>query len=278
MVDSVRAWHPDVPGVREVLHATFDRHAYPAHTHDDWTVLLIDDGAVTYDLDRTAHHATPATVALLPPGVPHDGRSAIPGRGFRKRVLYLESGWLPGRAADAAARRPELLDPAATTVVRRVHAALGSPGDAMAAEHGVLELARTVLDRSPGARRAAPDAPLARRLRQMLDERLTETFTLAEAGELLGAHPSHLVRVFSQTYGIAPHRYVTGRRVDRARRLLLRGQTPAESAIAAGFHDQAHLTRHFRRILGTTPGVFSAAAGARPTGPSGPAGAPTVIE
>lgn len=66
------------------------------------------------------------------------------------------------------------------------------------------------------------------------------------------------MRAFSQAYGIAPHRYVTGRRVDRARRLLLDGRTPAEAAVEVGYHDQAHLTRHFRRVLGTTPGAFAA--------------------
>lgn len=87
MADSVRAWHPEVPLVREVLHATFEHHAYPAHTHGDWTVLLIDDGAVAYELDRAKHHAEPAAITVLPPHVPHDGRSAIDGRPFRKRVI-----------------------------------------------------------------------------------------------------------------------------------------------------------------------------------------------
>ncbi|WP_022892333.1 helix-turn-helix transcriptional regulator [Agromyces subbeticus] len=257
MVDSVRAWHPAVPSVREVLHATFEQHAYPAHTHDDWTVLLIDDGAVAYDLDRAAHHATPASITLLPPGVPHDGRSAIDGKGFRKRVLYLEPDWLPAPAPDAAATRPTIISPGSITAVRHLHAVLRSPVEVMAAEHQVLVLRQHVLTHLGTASTSRRDTPLARRLRELLDDRLLETFTLAEAARQLGAHPSHLVRVFSQSYGIAPHRYVTGRRVDRARRLLLGGLPPAEAAVHAGFHDQAHLTRHFRRILGTTPGVFA---------------------
>jgi AraC-like DNA-binding protein len=44
--------------------------------------------------------------------------------------------------------------------------------------------------------------------------------------------------------------------VDLARRLLLAGQAPAEVATAAGFFDQAHLTRHFRRYLGVGPASF----------------------
>jgi AraC-like DNA-binding protein len=244
--------------VREVLHATFEQHAYPAHTHADWTVLLIDDGAVVYELDRSPHRAAPSTISLLPPDVPHDGRSAVSGRPFRKRVLYLEPTWLPARAVDAAAARPTVLDPRAIAAVTAVHAALQTPADAMTAEWGILSLRAVIREHLGDPPSSARDAPLARRLRELLDERVSESFTLAEAGRVLGAHPSHLVRVFSDSYGIAPHRYVIGRRIDHARHLLLQGHSPAHAAVAAGFHDQSHLTRHFRRVLGTTPGAFAA--------------------
>ncbi len=249
-----------MPLLREVLYATFEQHAYPAHTHDTWTLLVVDDGSVVYHLDRTAHRTAPTRLTLLPPHVPHDGRSAIPGTPFRKRVLYLDAHWLPSPFAGAAVASPTLESPAARAAVERVHSAIASPADAMEAEHGILELRELVrahLDRPASS--STRDAPLARRLRQLLDERLTETFTLAEAGALLGAHPSHLMRVFSATYGIAPHRYVTGRRIDRARRMLLDGHAPAEVAVESGFFDQPHLTRHFRRVLGTTPAAFAAA-------------------
>jgi AraC-like DNA-binding protein len=260
MAETVRAWHPEVPGLNEVLHATFSRHAYPAHVHEDWTVLLIDEGAVAYALDGGRHHATPVAVTVLPPQIPHDGRSAVEGTPFRKRVLYLARDWLPASAADSAASDPVLHDPRALALVAGVHDALAHPADAMAAECGVLAL-REVAGAQYGAgsaRRTARDAPLARRLRDLLDDRMLESFTIEEAAGLLGAHPSHLVRVFSRAYGIPPHRYLTGRRVERARRLLLDGRSAADAAAASGFHDQAHLTRHFRRVLGTTPGAFAA--------------------
>ena len=68
------------------------------------------------------------------------------------------------------------------------------------------------------------------------------------------------MRSFSREVGIPPHRYLTGRRLDRARRLLLAGGRPAEVAAEVGFHDQAHLTRHFKRMLGVTPGAYAASA------------------
>ena len=258
MVESVRAWHPAVPLVREVLHATFEQHAYPAHTHGEWTVLLIDRGTVVYELDRSEHHALASTVTLLPPHVPHDGRSAEDGVPFRKRVLYLDAQWLPAASVGAALTTPTLENRRALAVVSEIHAALREPGDALAAEGAVLALGALVR-RLLGATGDGPrDTPLARRLRRMLDDRLTEAFTLSEAAGILGVHPDHLVRAFGRAYGIAPHRYVIGRRVDLARRMLLDGVPPAETAVAAGFHDQAHLTRHFRRVLGTTPGAFAA--------------------
>lgn len=258
MVDAVRAWEPGIPGVREVLHATFREHAYPVHTHDAWTLLLIDDGAVRYDLDRGAHLAPPASLSVLPPDIPHDGRSAVAGRSFRKRVLYLDAAWLPASLEGAAASRPRL-DEDAAAAARAIHAAVLRPGDELAAESQVVMLRERVaahLGAAPAPRRR--DDPLARRLRMLLDDRLTDRVTMAQAARVLAAHPSHLIRAFSTAYGIPPHRYVTARRVDLARRLMVAGSTAADAAARAGFHDQAHLTRHFRRILGTTPAAFAA--------------------
>ncbi len=250
-----------MPHLREVLHAEFTEHAYPSHTHGDWTLLLIDAGAVSYDLDRHPHTAEPTTLTLLPPHVPHDGRTAREGRPFRKRVRYLDATWLPLGATGHNVDQPTVARPDVTGGVRRIHAALGG-GDAFEAESELVrvhDLLREHLHRL--APSTAPDVPLARRLRELLDEAVVAGLTLDEASRVLGAHPSHLVRSFSAAYGLPPHRYLTSRRVDLVRRMLLDGRPAAEAAVAAGFHDQAHLTRHFRRVLGTTPGAF---VGARP--------------
>ena len=84
--------------------------------------------------------------------------------------------------------------------------------------------------------------------------------TLDVVAAELGAHPSHLVRSFRREYGIAPHRYLTGSRLDLARHALLAGSRPADVAAEVGFHDQAHLTRHFKRLLGVGPAAYAASA------------------
>ncbi|MCH0566070.1 MULTISPECIES: AraC family transcriptional regulator [unclassified Streptomyces] len=254
----VAAWRPRVPGVSEVFHARFTEYAYPMHVHEAWTLLIVDAGAVRYDLDRHEHGTPYDTVTLLPPHVPHNGSSATEG-GFRKRVLYLDGRLLPTTLIGAAVDRPDLRDPLLRRRVAQVHAALTGPGDELAAESRLTLVGERLREHlSPRAAATPPrrDPVLARRLRELLDARVVERVTLAEASAVLQAHPAHLVRAFSGAYGIAPHQYLTSRRVDRARRLLLDGLPPAETAAATGFHDQAHLTRHFRRLVGVTPGRY----------------------
>jgi AraC-like DNA-binding protein len=252
--DRLTAWRPSVPGVAEILHARFVDHVYPAHVHDAWALLIVDSGAIRYDLDRHAHGADTSAVTLLPPGVAHDGRTATPA-GFRKRVVYLEPSVLGTRLVGAAVDTPSFDDPLLRLRVHQLHEAITEPFEA----EGRLALIGDRLRRLLRDRAEPPPAPrrLAADLRDLLDDRLSEGITLRDAAAVLGSHPTHLVRTFTAAFGLPPHAYLTARRVDSARRLLLAGQPVAEVATAAGFYDQAHLTRHFKRVLGTTPGRFA---------------------
>jgi AraC-like DNA-binding protein len=259
---TIRAWHPPVAGVSEVLHAHFPEHAYPAHTHGTWTLLLVDSGTVRYDLDRHQHGALGDRVTLLPPHVAHDGRS-VEATGFRKRVVYLEEHVLGPDLVGAAVDHPGWTDPALRGAVDRLHGAFARPGDELEAEVGLELVVDRLRQRLTGATAPAVvrrDPRLARRLRDLLDAAVVEGVSLPVAARMLGAHPTHLVRAFGAEFGIPPHRYLTGRRLDRARQLLLTGERAADVAVAVGFHDQAHLTRHFRRLLGVTPTAYARSA------------------
>ena len=258
----IRAWRPDVPGVAEVLHAYFPQHAYPRHTHDTWTLLIVDTGVVAFELEHHEHGALRTLVTLLPPHVPHDGRS-VDARGFRKRVVYLEADQVDESLVGRAVDHPGFGDPLLRDRVAALHESLRHAGDELEAETR-LALLRERLEahlrqdvRTPVVAR---DAGLAQRLRDLLDARVAEGIGLSEAATLLGAHPAHLVRAFGHEYGIAPHQYLIGRRLDRARRLLLNGRRPADAATEVGFFDQAHLNRHFKRLLGITPAAYARSA------------------
>ncbi|QHA05496.1 helix-turn-helix domain-containing protein [Streptomyces broussonetiae] len=253
----VSAWRPSVPGVVEVFHAHFTEYAYPMHVHDVWTLLVVDDGAVRYDLERHEHGTPLGTVSLLPPHVPHNGSPATP-HGFRKRVVYLDTSRLGTDLIGPAVDGPDLVDPLLRRRVGQLHSALARPGDELEAESRLTLVGERLRDHLRGRDAPAhrPDPVLAGRLRELLDARVEDGVALQEAARLLHAHPAHLVRAFSGAYGIAPHQYLVSRRVGRARRLLLDGRAPGEVAVATGFCDQAHLTRHFKKLVGVTPGRY----------------------
>ncbi|WP_314173116.1 helix-turn-helix transcriptional regulator [Streptomyces winkii] len=255
----ISAWRPQVAGVVEVFHAHFTEHAYPMHVHDAWTLLIVDDGAVRYELNRHEHGTPDDTVSLLPPQVPHNGSPATP-QGFRKRVLYLDTTQLDESFIGPAADRPDLVDPVLRRRVGQLHTVLAHRGDELEADSRLAligERLRGHLRPRQALHPRQPDRDVARSLRELLDERLLQGMALEEAAKLVHAHPAHLVRAFRAAFGIAPHQYLMARRVDRARRLLLDGQPPAEVAPAVGFYDQSHLSRHFKRFLGVTPGRYA---------------------
>lgn len=255
----VSAWRPQIPGVVEVFHAHFTEHEYPMHVHDVWTLLIVDDGAVRYDLNRREHGTPHDTVSLLPPQVPHNGSPAT-SHGFRKRVLYLDLTQLDESFIGSAVDGPDMVDPQLRQRVGQLHSALSFRGDELEAESRLAligERLRGHLRPRLAAHPPETGRGVAHSLRELLDERLLHGVSLEEAAKLVHAHPTHLVRAFTAAFGIAPHQYLMARRIDRARRLLLDGRRPAEVAAAVGFYDQSHLTRHFKRLVGIAPGRYA---------------------
>ena len=252
----ITAWHPAVPGIVEVFHARFVDHAYPLHTHDTWTVLIVDEGAIRYDLDHHAHGAIGQSVTILPPYVAHDGRAAT-SHGFRKRVLYIDASVIGEENIGAAVDQPSFEDRGLRSAIHRLHGSLAD-ADPFEAECRLALVSEHLRDRLGGPVQSIPsERTVAEQLRDLLDASFPQSLALGDAARTLQRHPAHLVRSFGQRFGLPPHRYVTGRRIDLARRMLLDGTPAASVAAASGFTDQAHLHRHFVRHLGTTPGRFA---------------------
>ncbi len=236
-------------------------HVYPMHTHQAWTLLIVDDGLIRYDLHRHEHGAQHRAVTLLPPRIAHNGRAAT-SAGFRKRVVYLDLSQLPSGLIGRAVDKPVLCDPLLRTRSHQLHGAFERPGAELEAESRlafVVERLTRHLGGPAGPAAAAGGPDVAHQLRELIDARFREKVTLRQASEAIHAHPAHLVRMFSREFGISPHQYLTARRVDLARGLLLDGMAPSAVAATAGFCDQSHLTRSLRRLLGTSPGRYAGA-------------------
>lgn len=97
------------------------------------------------------------------------------------------------------------------------------------------------------------------RARALLDERLTETVSLDDLAAHARLDKYRLCRAFRDEVGLPPHAYVTHRRISLAQRLLARGLPQADVAACVGLYDQSQLHRHFKRIVGLTPGAYARA-------------------
>jgi AraC family transcriptional regulator len=96
-----------------------------------------------------------------------------------------------------------------------------------------------------------------RRAEELLDERLDGGVTLTELARACDLSTRHFARAFQQSTGIPPHRWLTERRIEKARDLLVRSRLSLrEIAAACGFADQSHFTRTFTRATGSSPGAF----------------------
>jgi AraC family transcriptional regulator len=106
---------------------------------------------------------------------------------------------------------------------------------------------------------------------EYIEEHLDAGLTLEQLAAVARLSPYHFARQFKAATGLPPHRYVITRRVERAKQLLQgRGdRSLAEVAACAGFSDQSQFSRHFKRLVGATPGKYrvSARIANRPQGP-----------
>lgn len=110
-------------------------------------------------------------------------------------------------------------------------------------------------DEIPGQIRTSPAA--IRLVHDLLADDPSATHTLPELAELAGLSPEHLSRRFRAAYGLSPFQFLSTARVRFAREMIAKGAPIGEAAHAAGFADQSHLNRWFKRVHGVTPGAFA---------------------
>ena len=92
------------------------------------------------------------------------------------------------------------------------------------------------------------------RVRKFIDERLTESIRVSDLSALARSSPSYFSAAFKRTFGASPHAYLMKRRISMAVEQMLSSDAPlSEIAMNCGFADQAHFSRQFRRMMGSTP-------------------------
>lgn len=251
----------------EAVRAQFHAHAYDPHFHDQVLIGVTEQGVQQFRCRREIHRSTPGRMIFMEPGETHDGE-AYAADGFTYAMLYFDPAWLQRSASLYAGRQtgetvfhfPRTLDDdaALAQAVRRARRQISAPDNRMACDAALDHVVALLAQRFAGAPADKPDrAPrVAKLAREAMDAGFDDDLGLEELALAAGTDRFRLTRAFSAAYGLAPHAYLVQRRLNRARLLLSRGETPAAVAAATGFADQSHMGRWFRRAFGITPAAY----------------------
>ncbi|MBK5565757.1 AraC family transcriptional regulator [Ensifer sp. SSB1] len=243
------------------------RHSFARHTHDQFGIGLIYQGAQKSLSGRGVVEAGAGDMITVNPGEVHDG-APIGDAGRSWRMLYFDPSVIAAAAEDISQGRsdaaefasPAFKDADAANQFRALFATITDPtteNEAIRREERLLLLLASVLATGRPEYQERPATVTA--AKTMIDDDPTAAITLADLATEARLSRFQLVRNFASAVGLTPHAYIVQRRIDLARRLIGEGTPLAEAAFAAGFADQSHMTRVFVSKYGLSPGLYAEA-------------------
>ena len=259
-------------GAVEFRHfAGFDQLFAP-HAHDYPVIGLVREGHRLMECNRAQHHLGPGQLLALNPGDAHGcvQEGTVPL--VYDSLALLDLPDCPSFAgpivedAEAIALMEDLVNLMEEPTIDEAHAEeeLYLLVGLLAAhdDPGIRDRATCNHSRArehPSPTKPAPPDSAARAMAAYLRHHASETVRLEEVAAAAGLDKYRALRSFTAAFGLTPMRYVASLRVETAREALAAGASCAEAALAAGFSDQAHMTRAFKERLGMTPGFYQRA-------------------
>jgi len=256
----------------ELMRTSYQRQAFPKHAHEYFTIGVGLRGTGVLWFRGSNHLRQRGDLVVLRPDEVHTGRPA-PGSALLSYLAVHVSESVLALCADAHGIRrggtahvaSEIIrDPAISAELYRVDASMRTSGVGVddTAVDAVASALALLVGRYANAERPAASAfgepEVVRIVREIIDDCYADSArtSLAMLSAMCGVTPFHIVRLFTRSVGLSPHRYLVQVRVRRARELLARGMPPSFVAAMTGFADQSHLTMHFKRHVGTTPASY----------------------
>jgi len=230
--------------------------AFSPHRHDTYTVALTMAGVQAFNYRGATRHSLPGQVLILHPDELHDGHCRDEA-GFSYWAAYvppthvqsvLGGTELPFVANGVSTNRA-LIAAAMTMVIDCAGVA-----DPAAYEDALYDLAQAMNhEAGKAATVRTANRTAVWQARDFLDTAVVAGARLDELEQVTGCDRWQLSRDFRALLGTSPYRYLQHRRVDLAKRLMRDGATLADAAHGAGFADQSHFGRTFRKAVGLTP-------------------------
>lgn len=246
---------------------------YGSHAHKEWSIGAITRGRSTYVNAENQYTVDAGTLVMMNPGQLH-ACNPIDGQAWAYHMLYIDVDWLTELRVDLGLlREPHWRDmPTAVLKDARSYAllvelceTLHSPTcELLWKQSELITTLSSILPRvssepDDGAKTAQIESPHMQAVARHIDLHFAENVSLDELCRIADCSSGHLIRQFRKHYAFSPHAYLVNRRIQSAQQALRNGESIAEAALNAGFADQAHLQRAFKRHLAATPGQYSRA-------------------
>ncbi|TFH87234.1 AraC family transcriptional regulator [Billgrantia azerbaijanica] len=240
---------------------------YAPHSHTQWSLGAITAGESTFRYRDDRHHISAGTLVLMNPEWVH-ACNPIDDRPWAYLMLYVDADWLTELRYQAGLLEAPRWQDIATAVIRepewyegycRMAACLlDTQRDLLDKQTEVVEYLSALMHALAGQpAQSLSQAPTTlQALAAYLDEHAAEDISLDALCERSGYSPGHLIRAFKQHFGLTPHAYLINRRIQLGQRELKQGTPIAEAALNAGFSDQPHFQRTFKRLVAATPNQY----------------------
>ena len=246
----------DLPGV-QISDVWFPQGAaLPKHTHDRSVFAVAVEGSIDSRMRRRTLECGPTSVWTEPAGEAHENRVGEEGA---RGVAILPEAEEPmlGSCAPLLDGVHHLRHGGVTDLARRILAEL--PLDDEPSRLTLHGLALEALGLGLRARTdVEPTLPgWLKTAREVVHDRFREGLEIAEIAEIAGVDATTLARTFRRCFHVPLGTYQRRLRLHRAADELRNTDNPLSMiALSAGFYDQSHLTRHFRKHFGRTPGAY----------------------
>ena len=223
----------------------------PLHCHSEEYVTFVSSGGYTERTRREARECVRGSVLLHDAGEVHE--DAFGNRPTRCVNLFIDPCWRSQIATEDLLGAGLIRASALTcALIHRVENELRAPDDVTP-----LVLQSVILELGVLRRRELRSGPAwLRDARAFINEHFAARITLRDVGDAVGAHPAQVARAFRAYDHVSVGEQIRRARIEYACQQLRSKRPLAMIACEAGFADQSHFTRTFRRLMGTTPAAY----------------------
>ncbi|MDB9526239.1 AraC family transcriptional regulator [Oscillatoria sp. CS-180] len=266
--ERVKFWRDPALRGLEMLHATYITYSFSPHAHEGFGIAIVESGVMEFDYRGASHKAPAGSVVITHPGEVHTGQAVLE-TGWTYRTLLPAIDWLQQAAKELNERSttlpyfssPVIHDSSLNRHLTNLHRTLETSVSLLEKEShflwGLTQLIHGYASNRPYSKPMGHENAAVQRVREYLHCHYTRNVPLQELANLVDLSPLRLLRAFRKQIGLPPHAYLNHVRVNQAKQLLASGNAISDTALATGFADQSHLHRHFKKMLGVTPGQYA---------------------